>query len=115
MSWQKCRCGLQVGPAHIIFLNHYTPFDKASDQYKWAVADLADAFDRARTPWLLAVFHAPVYNTCVELLRSYLSAPAGLHWHWLVCVVERQNRFSDQAAAARMYVCRQHSTAAVSA
>lgn len=45
MSWQKCRCGLQVGPAHIIFLNHYTPFDKASDQYKWAVADLADAFD----------------------------------------------------------------------
>lgn len=52
----------QVGPEHFIFLNQYTPLDQMSDHYEWAVSDLSDSFDRACTPWLGAVFHAPVYK-----------------------------------------------------
>ena len=50
------------GPVHFLMLNNYMPYDEASPQYAFAAADLA-AVDRAVTPWLLAAFHAPWYNS----------------------------------------------------
>nr|CAB3484450.1 unnamed protein product [Digitaria exilis] len=48
---------------HVVMLGSYAPpFDASSDQYRWLARDLA-AVDRRATPWLVAVLHAPWYNT----------------------------------------------------
>ncbi|KAK7244923.1 hypothetical protein RIF29_39752 [Crotalaria pallida] len=52
----------EVAGAHIIMLGSYTDFDHKSDQYKWLQNDLANV-DRKRTPWVIALLHAPWYNT----------------------------------------------------
>lgn len=44
--------------AHILMLGSYADWKEGSEQYRWLVADLA-AFNRSRTPWLIATFHAP--------------------------------------------------------
>lgn len=51
-----------VAGAHILMLGSYTDFDAGSAQYKWLEADLAKV-DRAKTPWLVALLHAPWYNS----------------------------------------------------
>ncbi|KAF7804313.1 purple acid phosphatase 22-like [Senna tora] len=52
----------EVSGAHILMLGSYTDFHAQSDQYKWLQADLANV-DRTTTPWLIALLHAPWYNT----------------------------------------------------
>ena len=52
----------EVGPAHVLVVASFWLYEVGSDQYKFIVADLA-AFDRARTPWLIVVLHAPWYNS----------------------------------------------------
>ncbi|KAL1201281.1 putative purple acid phosphatase 20 [Cardamine amara subsp. amara] len=47
---------------HIIMLGSYTDFEPGSDQYQWLENDLKKV-DRKTTPWLMAVVHAPWYNT----------------------------------------------------
>ena len=56
IAWVGC------SGAHFLMLGAYTHFNQSSAQYKWLKADLA-AFSRARTPWLIATFHATWYNT----------------------------------------------------
>ncbi|XP_058107627.1 purple acid phosphatase 22-like [Magnolia sinica] len=51
-----------VAGVHVVMLGSYTNFDMDSAQYKWLQADLAKV-DRKRTPWLVALLHAPWYNT----------------------------------------------------
>eukprot|EP00262_Sarcandra_glabra_P011340 TRINITY_DN2722_c0_g2_i1.p1 TRINITY_DN2722_c0_g2~~TRINITY_DN2722_c0_g2_i1.p1 ORF type:complete len:442 (-),score=8.10 TRINITY_DN2722_c0_g2_i1:147-1472(-) len=51
-----------ISGSHIIMLGSYTDFGVGSDQYKWLQSDLAKV-DRATTPWLIALLHAPWYNT----------------------------------------------------
>lgn len=48
--------------AHIIMLGSYTDFDANSDQYAWLQTDLAK-IDRAKTPWVIVLLHAPWYNS----------------------------------------------------
>ncbi|CAL9192872.1 probable purple acid phosphatase 20 [Musa acuminata AAA Group] len=50
------------GAVHVLMLGSYTDFGPDSAQYKWLAADLARV-DRARTPWLVALIHAPWYNS----------------------------------------------------
>ncbi|XP_022857759.1 purple acid phosphatase 18-like [Olea europaea var. sylvestris] len=52
----------EVAGVHIIMLGSYADYDEYSDQYNWLKADLSKV-DRERTPWLLAVFHVPWYNS----------------------------------------------------
>ncbi|GER54224.1 purple acid phosphatase [Striga asiatica] len=52
----------EVGGAHIVMLGSYADFEPRSDQYRWPEADL-DQVDRGKTPWLVAITHAPWYNT----------------------------------------------------
>lgn len=52
----------EVAGVHVVMLGSYTDFDKDSEQYKWLQADLARV-NRARTPWLIVLLHAPWYNT----------------------------------------------------
>lgn len=51
-----------VAGTHILMLGSYTDFDKDSAQYGWLVADLNNV-DRKKTPWVVALLHAPWYNT----------------------------------------------------
>ncbi|KAK1666447.1 hypothetical protein QYE76_054606 [Lolium multiflorum] len=50
------------GAAHVVMLGSYAGFKEGSEQHAWLKRDLAGV-DRRRTPWLLALLHAPWYNT----------------------------------------------------
>ncbi|PRW44351.1 purple acid phosphatase 23 isoform X1 [Chlorella sorokiniana] len=50
------------GVAHIVSLNSYLPWGKASAQYKWLLQDLAKV-DREQTPWLILVWHTAAYHS----------------------------------------------------
>lgn len=52
----------EVAGVHVIMLGSYANFSENSNQYKWLQADLAKV-DRSTTPWLIAVIHAPWYNS----------------------------------------------------
>ncbi|GLT89965.1 hypothetical protein SLE2022_079200 [Rubroshorea leprosula] len=51
-----------VAGIHILMLGSYAEFDHDSAQYRWLVEDLAKV-DRKKTPWVVALLHAPWYNT----------------------------------------------------
>ncbi|KAK8963386.1 putative purple acid phosphatase 20 [Platanthera guangdongensis] len=50
------------GAVHVIMLGSYADFGTGSDQFRWLRADLC-SLDRAKTPWLIAIIHAPWYNS----------------------------------------------------
>ncbi|CAL0299330.1 unnamed protein product [Lupinus luteus] len=52
----------EVAGVHIIMLGSYADYDVYSDQNKWLKEDLSKV-DRKKTPWLLALFHVPWYNS----------------------------------------------------
>uniref|UniRef100_A0A7C9EPQ2 Purple acid phosphatase n=2 Tax=Opuntia streptacantha TaxID=393608 RepID=A0A7C9EPQ2_OPUST len=52
----------EVAGVHVLMLGSYTDYEEYSDQYSWLKADLAKV-DREKTPWLLALFHVPWYNS----------------------------------------------------
>ncbi|KAL2323100.1 hypothetical protein Fmac_027479 [Flemingia macrophylla] len=52
----------EVAATHVIMLGSYTHFDAHSKQYTWLQSVLAKV-DRKRTPWVIALLHAPWYNT----------------------------------------------------
>ncbi|KAI9090608.1 hypothetical protein K1719_028461 [Acacia pycnantha] len=47
---------------HVIMLGSYTDFASGSAQYKWLEGDLKKV-DRAKTPWIVVLLHAPWYNS----------------------------------------------------
>ncbi len=51
-----------IGLAHVVYLNSYTPSDIGSVQYAWLVSDLAGV-NRNLTPWTIVVMHCPWYNS----------------------------------------------------
>jgi 3',5'-cyclic AMP phosphodiesterase CpdA len=48
--------------AHIIVLSSYSPFVKYTPQWLW-LKDELKRVDREKTPWLIVLMHAPIYNT----------------------------------------------------
>lgn len=52
----------EVAGAHILMLGSYAEFGTDSDQYNWLQEDLSRV-NRRQTPWLIALIHAPWYNT----------------------------------------------------
>ncbi|GAQ84117.1 Purple acid phosphatases superfamily protein [Klebsormidium nitens] len=52
----------EAAGAHVLMLGSYTEYHPGSPQYKWLEEDLSQV-DRSKTPWLIAVFHAPWYNS----------------------------------------------------
>ncbi|KAK7385524.1 hypothetical protein VNO78_31246 [Psophocarpus tetragonolobus] len=51
-----------VAGVHVLMLASYADFESSSPQYKWLQNDLRK-LNRKITPWLLAVIHAPWYNS----------------------------------------------------
>jgi hypothetical protein len=52
----------ESGGVHFLMLASYENFSEGSDQLAWLRRDLANV-DRKATPWLVAVLHAPWYNS----------------------------------------------------
>ncbi|XP_042507878.1 bifunctional purple acid phosphatase 26-like isoform X1 [Macadamia integrifolia] len=48
--------------AHIIVLSSYSPFVKYTPQWRWLREELTRV-DREKTPWLIVLMHAPIYNS----------------------------------------------------
>ncbi|KAJ3708086.1 hypothetical protein LUZ61_011791 [Rhynchospora tenuis] len=48
--------------AHIIVLSSYSPFVKYTPQWMW-LRDELKRVDREKTPWLIVLMHAPIYNS----------------------------------------------------
>ena len=57
-----------VGPAHVVALNSYDNFVNGGDrlQRKWLEDDLSKV-DRAATPWLIVMMHAPFYLSLIHI------------------------------------------------
>eukprot|EP01137_Pigoraptor_chileana_P011362 Opistho-2@62095 len=47
---------------HFVILSTETDYSASSAQFKWVVGDLASV-DRKATPWVILVWHRPVYNS----------------------------------------------------
>ncbi len=54
---------LKAGAAHMLFLNSFTDTGVGSNQRAWLEEELKTRVDREKTPWLLAVWHSPWYNS----------------------------------------------------
>jgi len=52
----------ESGGVHWLMLSTYTDFGASSAQMAWLIEDIASV-DRAVTPWLVALVHAPFYNS----------------------------------------------------
>lgn len=52
----------KVAGVHVIMLGSYTDFSVGSEQYNWLKSDLSKV-DKRITPWIVAVIHAPWYNS----------------------------------------------------
>lgn len=50
-----------------VFLSMYTDYSSTSAQYAWFRQECESRLDRSMTPWLVLVFHAPVYVPFVTL------------------------------------------------
>nr|DAD48588.1 TPA_asm: hypothetical protein HUJ06_018525 [Nelumbo nucifera] len=100
-----------VAGVHVVMLGSYTDFDAGSAQYKWLHADLAKV-DRARTPWIVALLHAPWYNTDSAHQgegESMRKAMEGLLYQARVDIVfaghvHAYERFGDQCGPVHMTV-----------
>ena len=49
-----------VGLVHIVAMCNYLAFGPGSDQYSWFQYDMINNINRAVTPWVLVMFHAPM-------------------------------------------------------
>ncbi|XP_042478055.1 probable purple acid phosphatase 20 [Macadamia integrifolia] len=62
----------EVAGVHVLMLGSYTDFEAGTSQYNWLQADLAKV-DRKKTPWLVALVHAPWYNSNTAHQGEYQS------------------------------------------
>ena len=50
------------GSVHWIVLSSYSAMEPDSVQYQWLIRELSRV-DRTKTPWLMVMFHCPLYNS----------------------------------------------------
>jgi hypothetical protein len=53
------------GLVHVVVLNSYTSIIEGSVQYQWFTQVALPNIDRQKTPWLIIMFHCPLYTTFV--------------------------------------------------
>ncbi|KAI4388358.1 hypothetical protein MLD38_000692 [Melastoma candidum] len=51
-----------VAGVHVMMLGSYADYSENSEQYRWLMKDLSKV-NREKTPWLVASFHVPWYNS----------------------------------------------------
>ena len=55
------RSSFNHGLVHTVVLTNYAAFAPGTPQYSFFVADMEQALDRSATPWVIVIWHAPVY------------------------------------------------------
>ena len=60
---------IDIGPAHMIFLNNYVPSSNTSVMYRWLEDDL-ESVDRKLTAWIVVIFHTPWYSSFMGSYRE---------------------------------------------
>ncbi|XP_008794938.3 purple acid phosphatase 15-like [Phoenix dactylifera] len=91
-----------AGGIHFVMLGAYISYNRSGEQYKWLERDLASV-DRNMTPWLVATWHPPWYNTykshymeaeCmrVEMEDLFYSYGVDIVFNGHVHAYERSNR-----------------------
>ncbi|XP_042059243.1 purple acid phosphatase 23 [Salvia splendens] len=58
----KMYYSFDAGGVHFVMLGAYVDYNKTGDQYAWLERDLENV-DRGTTPWLVAAWHSPWYNS----------------------------------------------------
>ncbi|KAL2653087.1 hypothetical protein R1flu_021215 [Riccia fluitans] len=58
-----------AGGIHFVMLGAYIDYSRTGEQYAWLKQDLANV-DRSVTPWLIAVYHPPWYNSYTAHFRE---------------------------------------------
>lgn len=77
-----CSCSSQnSGQVHIVALNNYIAFGTASAQYAWFVNDMTVNLNRKNTPWVIIMFHAPVYVLITPTSSHILYIEALIYLH----------------------------------
>lgn len=61
-SNSKFYYSFDAGGIHFVMLGAYVDYNTTGDQYTWLEKDL-EKVDRSSTPWLVATWHAPWYNS----------------------------------------------------
>eukprot|EP00253_Pinus_taeda_P005420 PITA_05420 len=61
-SYNNLYYSFNAGGVHFVILASYTDYNRTSEQYKWLKRDLKQV-DRRVTPWLIASWHSPWYNS----------------------------------------------------
>jgi hypothetical protein len=59
---QQLHYSFRAAGVHWLMLSSYTDYDPSSAQYAWLQAEVG-RIDRSVTPWVVAVLHAPWYNS----------------------------------------------------
>lgn len=62
LSTNPCYYATNAGPVHMIALCTYSNFFEGSLQYTWFENHIASGIDRAVTPWVIVILHAPIYT-----------------------------------------------------
>lgn len=55
--------GVDIGPVHVIGLNHYMPYGPDSPQASWFKYHVKNVVNRQKTPWLIVAYHTSSYHT----------------------------------------------------
>ncbi|KVI00298.1 Metallophosphoesterase domain-containing protein [Cynara cardunculus var. scolymus] len=85
---------VDAGGVHFIMLGAYIDYNRTGAQYSWLQKDLSQ-LDRSVTPWLVAAWHSPWYNSYsshyqeFECMRLEMEE---LLYHYRVHAYERMNR-----------------------
>ncbi|CAM6035913.1 unnamed protein product [Sphagnum compactum] len=59
-----------AGGIHFVMIGSYVNYNQSGDQYAWLEKDLANV-NRSVTPWLIAITHAPWYNSYKAHYREF--------------------------------------------
>lgn len=100
---------------HIIMLGAYVDYNQRSTQYVWLENDLKKV-DRSKTPWLVAAWHPPWYNSysshyqefeCMRLQMEDLLYQNGVDivFSGHVHAYERMNRVYVQLHIGFLWAC----------
>lgn len=69
-SNSKFYYSFDAGGVHFVMLGAYVDYNSTGAQYSWLKADVAHV-DRQRTPWLVAAWHPPWYNSYASHYQEF--------------------------------------------
>ena len=57
------RSSFNHGLVHTVVLTNYIAFGMDSPMTKWFINDMTVNLNRQKTPWVIVIWHTPIYNS----------------------------------------------------